>query len=164
MPQALHCIVACTDSGGRYAAVREVATEQARETGARVILYDISQQGEMTDARPNFWAGEGEAELYDRPLEPVAIEKLGYHELAMQVQAARAAGADAYGWLPNEPGGKGLAAYAEREDADVVLMPAGEQDTGKYIDEWHRAERRDVVHPRAKVRLVDSEKHLVPLT
>jgi hypothetical protein len=95
---------------------------------------------------------------------PLAIEKLGYHELAVQVQQARAAGADAYGWLPNERGGKGLAAYAEREDADAVFLPAGEHETAKYIDEWHRATRRDVVHPRAKLRLVDAERHLVPLT
>jgi nucleotide-binding universal stress UspA family protein len=164
MSETLRCIVACTDSSGRYAAVREVATQQALESGARVIFYDVSQDSEMADPRPNFWAGEGEEEVYDRPLDPIAIEKLGFHELALQVQQARVAGVDAYGWLPNEPGGKGLAAYAQRENADLVLMPAGEEETSSYVEEWRQASQQEGALRPAKVRLVDAEANLVPLS
>ena len=109
MSDALHCIVACTGPTTEYQAVTDVALAQSRETGARVSFYDVTRDETMTDARPNFWAGEGEAELYDRPLEPVAIEKLGYHDLALTVQRARDSGADAFGWLPNNSGGTALA-------------------------------------------------------
>jgi hypothetical protein len=163
MADAVKCIVACTDASGGYSAVNDVAIAQARETGARVIFYDVSQDGRMTDPRPNFWAGEGEAELYDRPLEPVAIERLGFHELALQVQRARDEGVDAFGWLPNDPGGQGLAAYAQREHADLVLLAAGTESTAKYVDDLRQAAGTDAATATARIRLVDEDATLVPL-
>lgn len=122
------CIVVGTDDTGRYARAVEEATRLALDDGAKVILYDLTAPGTLTSPRPNEWAGEGEAEVYDRPLDPVLIEKLGRHEFALQVERARQAGADAYGWLPDEKGGEGLASYAAREGADLVLLPADLDD------------------------------------
>jgi hypothetical protein len=122
------CIVVCTDDSGRYAGAVLEAARRAVAERARVILYDLTAAGRLTSARPNEWAGEGEAEIYDRPLDPVAIEKLGRHEFALQVERARQAGADAYGWLPDEKGAQGLARYAAREGADLVLIPADLDD------------------------------------
>ena len=118
------CIVVGTDDSGQYARVVEEAARRAAGEGARVILYDLTAAGRLTSPRPNVWAGEGEAEVYDRPLDPVMIEKLGRHEFALQVERARQAGADAWGWLPDEKGAEGLANYATREGADLVLLPA----------------------------------------
>lgn len=122
------CIVVCTDDSGRYAGVVQEAVRRAADDGAKVILYDLTAPGTLTSARPNEWAGEGEAEVYDRPLDPVLIEKMGRHEFALQVERARQAGADAYGWLPDEKGAEGLANYAARENADLVLLPADLDD------------------------------------
>lgn len=165
MSEGVRSIVVCTDPVGDPPAVNEVAIAQARETGARVIFYDVTQDGVMTDPRPNFWAGEGEAELYDRPLDPVAIEKLGFHELALQVQRAREQGIDAFGWLPNETGGKGLAEYAQRENADLVLLAAGTEQTAKYVADLRQAEENGTpVAGTAVIRLVDEDSQMVPLS
>ena len=124
----IRCIVVCTDDSGRHSGAVAEATRRAAETGARVILYDVTAAGTMTSPRPNEWAGEGEQEVYDRPLDPVAIEKLGRHDFAVQVEQARAAGADAYGWLPDETGGAAIAEYAARENAGLILVPTSLED------------------------------------
>ncbi|MEO6715066.1 MAG: universal stress protein [Mycobacteriales bacterium] len=164
MPDALQCIVACTGPTAEYQAVTKVAVAHARETGARVIFYDVTRDETMTDARPNFWSGEGEAELYDRPLEPVAIEKLGYHDLALTVQQARDGGVDAFGWLPNDAGGQALAEYARRENADLVLMPAGTEQTARYVDDLRKADSDGSISPTDNIRLVDDDSTMVALS
>jgi nucleotide-binding universal stress UspA family protein len=121
--------VVCTDETGRYAAAVEKALDRAEAERATVILYDVTAPGSpFTNPRPNNWAGEGEQHLYDHPLDPVALEKLGRHALALQVQHARRRGIDAYGWLPEKSGGDALAAYAATQQADLVLIPADLDD------------------------------------
>lgn len=125
MSDQTSCFVVCTDETGRYDDSVGKAVDRAADEGARVILYDVTAPGSaFSNPRPNEWAGEGEREVYERPLDPVALERLGRHELAMQVQAARQHGVDAYGWLPDKLGGDALAAYAAQQQADVVLLPA----------------------------------------
>jgi hypothetical protein len=117
--------VVCTDETGRYDTSVGKAVDRAAGEGARVILYDVTASGSaFSTPRPNEWAGEGQREQYDHPLDPVALEQLGRHELALQVQAARQRGVDAYGWLPDKQGGDALAAYAAQQQADLVLLPA----------------------------------------
>jgi len=132
MTDEKRCIVACTDDTGRYAATVAAAGERAKGSGASVILYDVAAPSAFTDARPNIWAGEGEREAYDHPLDPVELEKLGRHDFAMQVHQLRQQGIDAYGWLPESSGGAALAAYAARQGADLVLVPA-EIDQPDYL-------------------------------
>ena len=124
MTDAPRCIVACTDESGRYAATVSTAVDRAKESGASVILYDVAAPSAFTDPRPNIWAGEGEREVYDHPLDPVELEKLGRHAFALQVQQAREQGVQAYGWLPDSAGGAALAEYATRQNAELVLVPA----------------------------------------
>jgi hypothetical protein len=120
--------VVCTDESGRYDAAVEKALDRAAE-GATVILYDVEAPGSsFSDPRPNEWAGEGEKHEYDHPLDPVALEKLGRHRFALQVQNARGRGVDAYGWLPRDAGGDALAAYAAEQQAELVLVPADLDD------------------------------------
>jgi hypothetical protein len=118
--------VVLTDETGQYAAAVDTALERAAAERATVILYDVTASGSaFSDPRPNKWAGEGEQEQYAHPLDPVELEKLGRHGLAVQVQKARARGLDAYGWLPEKDGAGTLAAYAAQQHADLVLAPAG---------------------------------------
>ena len=125
MDEQARCFVVCTDETGRYDASVTKALELAGDQGAKVILYDMSAPGSaFSTPRPNEWAGEGAKEQFDRPLDPVALERLGRHTLALQVQAARQRGIDAYGWLPDSFSGGALATYAAQQQADLVLLPA----------------------------------------
>jgi len=120
------CFVVATDETGRYDGAVEKALDLAAQQGARVILYDTTAHGSVfSNPRPNVWAGEGEREEYDRPLDPVQLEHLGRHTFALQVQHARERGIDAYGWLPDKSGGNALADYAAQQHANVVLLPEG---------------------------------------
>jgi nucleotide-binding universal stress UspA family protein len=122
--ETTRCLVVCTDETGRYDASIAKALDIATDQGAKVILYDVTAPGSaFSTPRPNEWAGEGAKEEYDRPLDPVALEKLGRHTLALQVQNARRRGVDAYGWLPEDFGGDALAQYAAQQQADLVLLP-----------------------------------------
>lgn len=119
------CFVVCTDETGRYEASIAKALDRAEAEGARVILYDVTASGSaFTNPRPNEWAGEGQKEEFERPLDPVKLEQLGRHEFALQVQRARERGIDTWGWLPEKIGGEALAEYAARQQADLVLIPA----------------------------------------
>ena len=124
MTDEKRCIVACTDDSGRYATTVSAAVDRAKDSGAKVILYDVGAPSAFTDPRPNIWAGEGERDVYDHPLDPVALEKLGRHDFALQVEQARQQGVDAYGWLPQSAGGTALVEYAALQQADLVLVPA----------------------------------------
>ena len=124
MAEPTKCIVVCVDDSDRYDAAVAAAIERAKSDGARLILYDVSAPGMWTSPRPNIWAGEGEAAVYDKPLDPVALEKLGRHQFAVQVERARAKGVTAFGWLPKDSGGPAVAAYAASQGADLILLPA----------------------------------------
>jgi len=118
------CFVVCTDETGRYDASVDKAIQRASGESARVILYNVTAPGSaFSDPRPNEWAGEGQKEDFDQPLDPVKLEQLGRHEFALQVQRAREKGVDAWGWLPEKLGGDTLAAYAAQQQADLVLLP-----------------------------------------
>jgi len=133
MTVAHRCIVACTDDTGRFSATVDAAIERAKESGATVILYDVAAASAFSSPRPNIWAGEGEAEVYDHPLNPLELEKLGRHDFALQVERARTQGLDAYGWLPDSTGGVAVAEYAVSRQADLLLMPA-DIDQADFID------------------------------
>lgn len=125
MDDQTRCFVVATDETGRYAASVDKALQRATDEGARVILYNVTAPGSaFSDPRPNEWAGEGQKEEFEQPLDPVKLEQLGRHEFAMQVQSARQRGIDAWGWLPSDFGGDALAQYAAQQDADLVILPA----------------------------------------
>ena len=123
------CFVVLTDETGRYTGAVDKALSRAEADGAKVILYDVTASGSaFSDPRPNQWAGEGEKEQYELPLDPVKLERLGRHEFALQVERARKRGIDAYGWLPKSNGRDALAQYAASVQATLVLVPADLED------------------------------------
>jgi nucleotide-binding universal stress UspA family protein len=116
-------IIAATDESGRFQPVIDAALERAGE-GGTVILYDVDAAGSgFTSPRPNVWAGEGERHEYDGPLDPIALEKLGRHEFALQVEKARLQGGEVFGWLPDKSGGAALLAYAAQQQATLIVLP-----------------------------------------
>ena len=144
MDARARCFVVCTDETGRYDPSVTKALDRALAEQATVILYDVTASGTaFSNPRPNEWAGEGEREIYEHPLDPVALEHLGRHTLALQVQRARERGIDAYGWLPEKAGADALAEYAAREQADVVLLPADldEKDLAEFAPAGIAVER-----------------------
>ena len=122
-------IVAVTGEDDRYGAVRSRATALAQDGEGTVILYDIDAGGLFASPVPTEWSGEGEAELTAQAaapgerLGPSELETAGRSPLADQVSALRAAGVEAWGWLPTSKDAADLAAYAERQGATVVLVP-----------------------------------------
>jgi nucleotide-binding universal stress UspA family protein len=131
------CFVVCTDETGRYDASVENALRRATDESARVILYNVTAPGSaFSDPRPNEWAGEGQKEEFERPLDPVQLEQLGRHEFALQVKAARDRGIDAWGWLPSTFGGDALAQYAAQQGASLVMLPTDleEPEITRYFE------------------------------
>ncbi len=128
MTDVARCIVACTDDSGQYSSTVDAAIARAKESGATVILYDLAAASTFSSPRPTIWAGEGEAAAFDHPLDPVDLEKLGRHAIALQVEDARRQGVDAFGWLPEATGGAALAEYAVSRQAELLLIPVDLDD------------------------------------
>lgn len=123
-------VVAATDEDDRHPQARGLAVASARASGARVLLYDIGSASSLASPVPNEWAAEGEPELYGETLNVPELERLGRRRLATQIEEAAAQGVEVEAWLPRRPGMDAMLGYAERHDADVVLISDEEADRG----------------------------------
>jgi hypothetical protein len=110
--------------------VADAATAIARDSGARVILYDRDSASAFSDPIPNEWASQEEGAQFGDPLSDQDLVKLGREPFARKVAAARQAGVDAWGWLASDHGTDKAVEYAREHGADVVLLPEGLQDAG----------------------------------
>lgn len=139
------CIVVYAGEGERHQPVREAAVEMARSAHARLIFYD-------TDAAPWF-VGMGQ-----RPhalLQSADLERLGRDREASFVVAARAAGAEAYAWIPESGDTTALVDYVRDEGADLIVLPAEYEQPG-FIQRL-RGQRAEVPeHSGIPIALVDS--------
>jgi len=77
--------------------------EALRQAGDGHVSRRIAQLVVLiwTSPFPEFDAGR-----YQHPLSPSELRELGRVDLASEVDAARAWGVDAYGWLPMTPGAR----------------------------------------------------------
>lgn len=126
-------ILAYTSEDGRYDAVRRAGVELALKNSATLILYDVDAAGVFgEEPMPTWFGSEGEDELYPDRLSPHDLETLGRHEIARQVEAARAEGAKAYGWLTGSKAAGRLAEYVQAQRVDAVLLPAELDDAGLF--------------------------------
>jgi hypothetical protein len=129
-------IVAVTGEDDRYGAVRSRATALAEGGQGTVILYDIDAGGLFASPVPTEWSGEGQEQLVEEEagprdrLGPDELDTAGRSAIAEQVRALRALGVDAWGWLPTTRDAADLAAYAERQGAGLVLVPADLEEPG----------------------------------
>jgi nucleotide-binding universal stress UspA family protein len=129
--QNARTIVAYTDDDGRYRHVRDAAFDVARDSGGRVILYALDEYSPVSDPVPNEWSSDRLEGQFGDPLTVHDLERLGREALAAQVLEATTQGIDAGVALPSEGGVDKMVEYAQRHDADVVLLPLEmEQDTG----------------------------------
>jgi hypothetical protein len=116
-------IVAITGEEEHFRAVRDRAGEIAADEHAGVILYDLDAAEVFASPMPTEWSGEGTEKLYPERLSPDDLEAAGRPSIASQVRELRARGVDAWAWLPDSAGGEDLAEYAERQGADLILVP-----------------------------------------
>ena len=116
-------IIAVTAEDDRHAMVVDRAAGLAIETNATVILYDLDAHiGELESAFPKTWPGDGDKEPFVDRLDPNDLEAAGRRALADQVRVIRAAGIDAFGWLPPTPDPDSLVQYVAAQGADLVLL------------------------------------------
>lgn len=124
----IRTIIAVTGEDDRYATVREAAVVRAREEHATLILYDVDASGSKLESPvPTHWSADGtEEEVSDR-LGPEELTALGRAAIARQVQAARRAGVDAWGWLPTDTGREALLEYAAEQPGARILAADGDE-------------------------------------
>lgn len=122
-------IIAVTGNDDRHRTVLDRAASLAAETGATVILYDRDADlGPLESPLPTSWSGDGDREQFGDRLDPGELEAAGQQALADQVRVVRAAGVDAYGWLPAKADPEAFAEYAAEQQAGVVVVASGDED------------------------------------
>lgn len=132
MTTAPTCIIAYASEDDRYDSVVHAAMETARQAEARLILYNIDAApgglGEFTNPlegvpRPTFWSGDIDPALEPGKLDPQELEYAGRQAIARDVARAREQGIDAFGWLPRSRDVDDLIHYAEKQGADLIMLP-----------------------------------------
>lgn len=126
-------IVAVTGHEKPRQPLLERAESLGLETGATVILFDRDADlGPLMSSLPTAWSAEGEEDQFGDRLDPEDLENAGQAALAEQVRRLRAAGLEAFGWLPSKADTKSLAEYASKQHADTVLVSAEDKD---FVDD-----------------------------
>ena len=145
------CIIAYTSEDGRYDNVRDTAVEMARSSRAALILYDIDAAPRFIGEQPlpTEWSGEGDEKQWPHRLSPDDLERAGRHGVADQVRQARAAGVQAFAWLPGKRDSASLADYARQEKATLVLLPGRHEDPS--FGERLRGETEDKLEEGSRV-------------
>jgi len=116
-------IIAVTSEDDNHAVVVDRAAGIASQTNATVILYDLdADMGPFESPLPTAWSGDGEDEQFGDRLDPNDLEAAGRRALADQVRVIRAAGIEAFGWLPPKADADSLVEYAAKQGAELVLV------------------------------------------
>lgn len=144
MTTAPTCIIAYTSEDGRYDSVLRAAVDTARQAEARLILYDIDAAQMFSAPRPTEWSGETESSDWSDLLTVDDLERAGRRPIAEQVRRARSAGIEAFGWLPARKGADALAEYADRQQADLIMLPADMEEPGLF-DRLRKATLKDAL-------------------
>jgi hypothetical protein len=129
-----HTIIAVTGEDDRYIEIREKAVQRALDDHATLILYDLDAgRDPLQSPMPTEWSAEGTDEVADR-LGPEELAAAGREVIADQVRAAREAGVDAWGWLPEHDDRATLLEYAEGQTDPLILVPDGEPELADAAD------------------------------
>jgi nucleotide-binding universal stress UspA family protein len=125
-------IVAVAGEDRRFDHVWRRGMEIARERNARLVLFDVdAKPSPLENPLPTEWSAHGEEEEYGekeqfgQPLNLSDLEAVGRAPIADRVREARAAGVEAFGWLPEGSSADELRSYAKHEHAALVVVPAG---------------------------------------
>ena len=115
------------DDSPDYAVVRTCATEMAAAVGGEVVLFEISAASYLVSPYP-----EENRRQWIRTLGEPELRRLGRSPVARQMEVIRARGAATQAILPTSHGFKHLAEWAEREDADLILIPVSLVNPGLF--------------------------------
>lgn len=122
-------IIAVTRDDEHHRPVLDRAVSLASETGATVILFDLDADlGPLMSPLPTDWSGEGNEQQFGDRLEPNDLDAAGQATLADQVRVVRAAGVNAFGWLPPKADAESLAKYAAAQQAELVLVSTEDRE------------------------------------
>jgi hypothetical protein len=122
-------VIAVTGEDDRYAPVRDQGVARALDEHATLILYDLDAgRNPLESPLPTEWSADGEEEAVGDRLGPDELEAAGRSPIAEQVRAAREAGVDAWGWLPENSDKETLLKYAANQPTPMVIVPDDEPD------------------------------------
>jgi hypothetical protein len=125
----IRTVIAVTGEDDRYAGVRDEGIARARKAGATLILYDVDAgRDPLESPLPTEWSAEGEEDAVGSRLAPDELDAAGRATIASQVREARAAGLDAWGWLPDRDDGDTLRTYAQKQPGPFVVVPRDKAD------------------------------------
>ena len=141
---AARAILAYTAEDGRFDAVRRAALDLASRDGSRLILYDVDAAGIFQKPLPTDWSGRGSEREFGDVLGPGDLERAGRHGIASQVAEARAAGVDAWAWLPGALSARALAKYVGRVGADMIVIPSEMGHPGGPLEDLVRARPEEI--------------------
>jgi hypothetical protein len=130
--QADQPIIAVTAEDDRFGHARAAGLRLAQRDGLPLVLYNIDSASLFNEPMPSAWSAEGSGEQYGSRLTAEQLERLGRRPIAQQVAEARAAGVEAYGWLPSGHGPDPLAEYAQQQRARTVVVPAEQEDCDAF--------------------------------
>ena len=122
-------VIAVTGEDDRYEQVRATGLERALAERATLILYDLDAAGSALESPlPTGWSADGTDEKVGDRLGPQELAAAGREAIARQVEEARRAGVDAWGWLPSDKGRDALVEYAGRQPGARIVVPDGDPD------------------------------------
>ena len=119
--------VTSLDDSTEYAVVRNCATGLASAGGGEVVLFEITAASYLVSPYP-----EENRRQWIRTLGEPELRRLGRSPVAKQIEVIRRRGAGAQAILPTAHGFKHLAEWAEREDADLILIPVSLVNSGLF--------------------------------
>jgi hypothetical protein len=127
----IRTVIAVTGEDDRFAPVRRAAIDRAQAEHATLILYDLdASESPLESPLPTEWSAEGTDEDLGDRLGPEELDAAGRAAIAEQVRVARAAGVDAWGWLPNKTDRDELMVYAAHQPGAHVMVPRGDEELG----------------------------------
>ena len=110
-----------------YAVVRSCAAGLAEADGGEVVLFEITAASFLVSPY-----SEENRRQWIRTLGEPERRRLGRSPVAKQMEVIRARGAGAQAILPTSHGFRHLAEWAEREDADLILIPVSLVNPGLF--------------------------------
>ena len=119
--------VTTLDDSPEYAVVRSCAARLAADVVGEVVLFEISAASYLVSPYP-----EENRRQWIRTLGEPELRRLGRSPVARQMEAIRARGAGVQAILPTAHGFRHLAEWAEREDADMILIPVSLVNPGLF--------------------------------
>lgn len=130
-------IIAYATEDNRFPELGRTARQTAAQSEARLVLFDVGPGAVR--------AAHDRPDLAGSLLNDAQLDRAGLPGLAQQVRDAQNQGIETYGFLPSSVDADVVAAYADEQHADLVMVPQAMAEP----------ELREVLRRRAAKRLGD---------